>query len=291
MAQKQKRNHWVPQAYLRSFAADPLAREKIWILSKKAGSPSLKPIKKVAVRFYLYTPRHADGTRDYSFEKKLASLEQLFGLSGWQHIAAGDVDLCDPTMRKGIALLTAVMWLRNPKSLTLMRAMHAQFLEFYSQLPALPDEMTLNGKTYKIDKDSWPAYRDATDDDIRRMWTDHIESAVWLAELLMKMRWGFFCADQPVFITTDNPVVPIHPSLRFKGLKAPETMILFPLSPTRVLFMDNHHNEPDGQSCTSGDVPRLNSLLWREAIDHMFSSRHPDKVCREIADGAEAFGF
>jgi hypothetical protein len=63
MAQKQKRNHWMPQAYLRSFAADPAAQQKIWTLSKDAGPSTFKPIKKVAVRFYLYAPRRADGNR------------------------------------------------------------------------------------------------------------------------------------------------------------------------------------------------------------------------------------
>lgn len=52
---KKKRNHWVPQAYLRSFAADP-ARRKIWTMGIEAGEPRLRPIEKVAVKFYLYAP-------------------------------------------------------------------------------------------------------------------------------------------------------------------------------------------------------------------------------------------
>jgi hypothetical protein len=53
--QKKMGNHWVSQAYLRSFAADE-NRKKIWTLSKNAGEPALKLIEKVAVRFYLYGP-------------------------------------------------------------------------------------------------------------------------------------------------------------------------------------------------------------------------------------------
>jgi hypothetical protein len=41
--QKKKRNHWVPQAYLRGFAADS-ERRKIWTLSKNEGAPALRPI-------------------------------------------------------------------------------------------------------------------------------------------------------------------------------------------------------------------------------------------------------
>jgi len=79
MAQrKSKRNHWVSQAYLRAFAADPADPRKIWTLSKTAGDPELRPIDKVAVRFYLYALA-GPGGRDYRFEEKLSALEQLFG--------------------------------------------------------------------------------------------------------------------------------------------------------------------------------------------------------------------
>ena len=44
--QKKKRNHWVSQAYLRPF-------------SKNEGQPRLRPIRNVAVGFYLYAPRPA----------------------------------------------------------------------------------------------------------------------------------------------------------------------------------------------------------------------------------------
>lgn len=73
--QKKKRNHWVPQSYLRHFAADS-DRRKIWMLKRDSNNePQLKPIKKVATEFYLYAP-HGPNGRDYSFEDKLASLEQ-----------------------------------------------------------------------------------------------------------------------------------------------------------------------------------------------------------------------
>jgi hypothetical protein len=45
---KDKRNHWVSQSYLRSFAADADKRQKTWRFSKDNGEPELKPIAKVA---------------------------------------------------------------------------------------------------------------------------------------------------------------------------------------------------------------------------------------------------
>lgn len=37
---------------------------------------------------------------------------------------------------------------------------------FYSQFPDLPDAIEIAGKTYELDKDSWPSYSNADEDDI-----------------------------------------------------------------------------------------------------------------------------
>ena len=290
--QKKKRNHWVPQAYLRAFAADSPARRKVWTLSKVAGEPVLRPIRKVAVGFYLYAPRNKKGERDYSFEDKLASLEQQFGNPYWKHISTGYPDLTSTAIRKGLALLTAVMYLRNPRNLALMHDMHRQFVDFYSQFGELPDAVEIDGQVHEIDEESWPAYRDADDDAIKSMWLDNVGSAVWLAEVLMEMRWALLVSERPVFIATDNPVMVMHPELRFRGFRNKDSFVVFPLSPTRALHLDNRHSEPDAQFYdASKTAVGLNGLLWRESIDSVFSSRHPDQVCAEILADAEQMGF
>ena len=43
-------------------------------------------------------------------------------------------------------------------------------------------------------------------------------SAGWYAKELMAMRWVIVVAEHPTFVTSDNPVTLIHPSLRFQGL-------------------------------------------------------------------------
>lgn len=289
--QKQKRNHWVPKAYLKSFAADLPTRKKIWTLSAKAGDPTLRPIDKVAVRFNLYAPRGEDGVRDYSFEQKLASLEQLFGNPGWQHISTGFPDLMGEATRKGLGLLTAVMFLRNPLCLEWTRQIHRQLVAFYSQCDELPEGIEIDGKYYEFDSSDWPRYRDADEDVLKRMWLDYVGRAVWLAKIFMKMRWYMLVSEEPVFITTDNPVIATHPELRFCGFRNPETSVIFPLSPTRALGMDNRHSEPDGQFYDAAkSAIAVNSLLWREAIEDMFSPRHPDLVCAEIVESARQEG-
>jgi hypothetical protein len=289
--QKKKRNHWVPQSYLRHFAADA-DRRRVWVLKREGNDdPELKPIKKVATEFYLYAPRGPNG-RDYSFEDKLASLEQMFSGPFWDLATTDYIDLCDNTVRKALSLLVAVMYLRNPSYLEQMRTLHRQVVGLCSQFTEPPDALEIAGQTYEVDKDSWASYRNADEDDIKRMWLDNVGSATWLAELLMSMRWAILLSEEPAFITTDNPVVTLHPSLKFRGIKNAETSVVFPLSPTRVLHIDNRMSEPDGRYYPlRGSAESLNGVLWRYAINAMYSSRHTDHVCAEICADADQQGF
>jgi len=289
--QKIKRNHWVPQSYLKAFAADADKREKIWRFGKAGGDPELKPIEKVAVKFYLYVPQDADGQRDYAFEKRLSSLENWFGEATWHKVCHGYVPLESEPIQKMMSLLAAVMCMRNPLQFERSKAMHRQIVEAYKALPAIPETFEHQGKTYRLDTASWPAYRDASEDDMKRHWLSTIGSIGWLAEAFMTMRWSIVFSEEPVFITTDNPVVVMHDSLEFRGLRDAGARVYFPLSPTRLLVMDNMHNEPSGQYYPlKVGVGNFNSVLWDNALEYMFAHRHTDLVCREIEREAESMG-
>jgi hypothetical protein len=290
--QKAKRNHWVAQSYLRSFAADGERRRKIWRFSKEAGEPELKPIEKVAVRFHLYTPKQADGTRDYSFEKKLADLENWFGHPLWAQLCNDMIDLRSEPVRKMVSLLVAVMYARNPTQFEFWKNMHRQFVDFFSASPELPSQVEHKGKVYQLDTSKWPEYRDASEEDLKKTWLKEIVRAGWIAEMLMKMRWAVVFSESPVFITSDNPVTVLHPSLRFRGFNNPQTSVIFPLSPTRYLTMDNRHSEPDGHYYPlNNPAANMNLLVWRNANEHIFSHRDPDLVCAELVAEGEAQGF
>ena len=76
-----------------------------------------------------------------------------------------------------------------------------------------------------------------------------------------------------------------------RGNAGPETMITLPTSPTRALALDNRHNEPNGAyyALVDGNPAPTNFLIWRNAMDHMFSPRHPDEVCAEMLADADNF--
>ncbi|MER8824624.1 DUF4238 domain-containing protein [Mesorhizobium sp. M0904] len=97
------------------------------------------------------------------------------------------------------------------------------------------------------------------------------------------MRWSIITSERPVFITSDSPVTVLHPSMRFRGLKDAETSVIFPLSPTRVLHLDNRNSEPDCQYyAVPGKGEVQNILNWRNVVEHMFTHRHPDEVSAEM---------
>ncbi|MGE3712731.1 MAG: DUF4238 domain-containing protein [Hyphomicrobiaceae bacterium] len=194
--------------------------------------------------------------------------------------------------RKMIALLAATMYIRHPLHLEMMKQTHRLMVDFLSQTPELPDGFEIGGKTYEMDKSSWPAYRDGNEDDIKRMWLRELSRAGWLAKLFREMRWAVLIADKPTFITSDNPVTPLHNDLRFRGFRNPGTSVVFPLSPTRLLWLDHRHSEPDGQYYPLKDNGgSMNVLLWRNALRDVFSHRDPHYTCMDIVEAAESMGY
>jgi hypothetical protein len=190
------------------------------------------------------------------------------------------------------SLLAAVMYLRNPKTLDLSNTVHRQLVAFYERLPELPGSFRQGGKTYELDTSDWEKFRKADEEDLKRNWISGVRQATWLAEFFMRMRWAVVLSDKPRFITTDHPVTAIHPTLDFQGFANPQTMVIFPLSPHRLLIMDHRKEESPDQYYEAGDaLPSWNTILWRNAIEHMFCSRHPDEVLAEIDADAKRAGF
>ncbi|WP_046479711.1 DUF4238 domain-containing protein [Candidatus Filomicrobium marinum] len=285
-----RRCHWVAQSYLKAFAADDKGH-RIWRFSKNEGEPELKRIDKVAVKFHLYAPMGACGKRDDALEKKLADLEGFFGDPTWKAVCSDFPDFSWEPLRKMVALLAAVTWLRTPRQFEFWRAMHQQFVDFFTQHNTLPDFGHISGRRIELDHSSWPAFRDATEEDMKKAWNDRVGQAAGTAEMFLKMRWSILVSETPVFITSDNPVLVGDTLGHYGGLKHPDAMVTFPLSPTRVLMMDNRHNEPDAQFYPLKNLAAAtNMLIWRNAIEHMFSPRHPDKVGAEMIADAERMG-
>lgn len=284
-----KRCHWVPQAYLRYFAAND-ARTKIWRFSKRSGKPELKPIDKIAVRHHLYVLRdETTGKRDDSFEQKLSELERWFADPVWKALQNEIVDLSWKELRMLVSLVVSVMYLRTPIHYDYVKDFHRKTVATIEDWGRVPTSLILRDQEFEIDPQSWPAYRDASEDDLKKLWISQMNGATEYAEILMGMRWSMLSAGEPTFITSDNPVTIVHPSLKFRGLSNPETLVLFPISPRRILIMDHRHDQPANQYYPlQGNGAAQNVLIWRHAIDYMFSHQDPDNVCRMMVAEADS---
>lgn len=286
-----KRCHWVPQAYLREFAADE-ARKKIWRFSNHPGNPELKPIEKVAMGHHLYVPKDSKtGTSDDSFEQKLSKLEHWFAGPAWKTLQTEFVDLIWSEFRKLISPVISVMYLRTPLHYEYARDFHRHMVATVAELGQTPTSFLVAGKKIEVDSESWPSYRDASEDDLKRLWISQINGATEYAEMLISMRWSMIFSDTLTFITSDNPVVVTHRSLKFKGLSDPATIVFFPISPRRILVVDHAHSQPANQYYPlQGNGAPENLLMWRNAIEYMFSHQDTDKVCRLMLAEAETLG-
>ncbi|WP_120632625.1 DUF4238 domain-containing protein [Ruegeria sp. EL01] len=282
-AKPTRRCHWVPQAYLKGFAADNRKSPRIWRLSNQAGEPELKRIDKVAVRNHLYTVTENDGRRNDAQEKRFADLEQLFASRAWDRLRTAFVDLSDTSIRKMVALLAATLYVRSPANFDQYKHIHARFVSEFSGPRGLPNAVIMDGKRLELDHSDWEDHANADENELKRNWFEILNSCGDIAQMFLDMRWAIIAADTPVFVTSDHPITFLHPDLRFRGISNPETSVVFPLSPTRVLCMDNRHSEPDNQYYEAQhNGAAVNMLIWQNALEHMFSHRDPHSVCAEI---------
>jgi hypothetical protein len=291
---KPKRQHWVPRCYLRYFATletrnseDPL----VWIFSKQSGEPRLTSTKQVAAECYLYSPKDKDGVRHWTTEAELMRLENLVAPL-WLAIASGFVNFAeDSSIRKLIALFVATLYLRHPRRLSEVAQIHAEIVELCGGLPKdatgnpLISSLQHNDKIYGFDNSDWPQYKAVGPEEKKQMFIDGIrQNAIRFAELLMKKRWSIIFSELPVFITTDAPVTVVNPSRDTFGLRTAGTVISFPLSPTRLLIIDDKVDQPGDQYyplMQSGPAP-ANLVAWSNCQRFMISSRHTDIVCAEM---------
>jgi hypothetical protein len=291
-----KNQHWVPQFYLRYFAmSDTVETDepKAWIFSKRNedGDPVVTNIKNVATGRYLYSPKNDDGSRDWETEEKFQQLESLLATL-WPSLANGFVDLGDDsTLRRILALFIATLYLRNRARLRDVKDVHRRLVDFYETIPKdkegnpLVMEIEYRDKTMPFDTLAYREYKNADADDIRRMFVGQIRSnAIWLAESLLKKRWSVVFSETPVFITTDHPVTIAHTERERFGFKTEGTVVFFPLSPTRILLMDDLNDQPRGYYYPLGDhgPAPFNFVLWRDAGRFMISPRPTDQVCAEM---------
>jgi len=290
---KPKKQHWVPRFYLKEFSIEESQSKKesqVWIFSKDEGDPKIVNIKDIAAKRYLYSPQDENGNRSWKMEEELASLEGLMSQI-WPTFANGYLDLDNQSYRKIISLFLATLYWRHPKRLPEHEKMQNWFINFCEEnipkdengKPVACQIATPKGE-FTLDPADWDNYSNPTQYDKEKFFVDTIkESSMDIAEILMKKRWSVIVSETKQFITTDNPLVisnSIMGEIKNYGLNTKGTKITFPISPTRVLIIDDLYDEPHSQyySLKEDGNNIINILLWADAHQFMISHMNPDEV-------------
>lgn len=292
---RSKHQHWVPQFYLRYFATRATRHDEhpqVWIFSKDPadGDEKLTNIRNVCGKRYLYSPMQTTGERDWALDERLDDLESLLG-PVWPALADAYVDLADTSIRKGLALFTAIMYLRNPEVRLAVEYIHSKLVEFCEAAPRLQDgmpdiqEVEINGQVHSVTMTGWHDYRAWTKHDHDRFFAHFVQAeATRTAEHLLRKRWSIICTDDDTFITTDKPVAMNHQSREKFGFGTQGTIVTFPLSPTRMLIFDDMNAEPANQyyPLKEGNGAAFNFTTWRNANRFLITGRPVPEVLKEM---------
>ena len=298
---KPKKQHWVSQFYLRQFAIPETINTKlpkVWAFRKNSGDPNIVNVKDIAERRYLYSPLDEAGYRSWATEDKLGNLESTLSRI-WPVFADGFTDIYEnESFRKIMALFVATLHLRNPSQISSVEKAHKHVVDTFSSLPVdekgnpIVEAVMYEDQIKPFDPPGFMQYTARSKTELQHDFVAYINTmAVSVAEILLEKRWSIIFSEDSQFITTDKPVVVINKNKEKFGLKTEGTIIMFPISSSRLLVLDDRYNEPKGQYyplSPEGPGPH-NLLIWREALNFMISPRHTDEVCEEMLSWADIY--
>lgn len=245
---KVKNQHYVPQSYLKNFAAyRKRGASHIWVFDKFNQNTFSTPVRNVASQGYFYdlSKELVDVQDEQWVEKFLADFE---GESNKliSHVfkkieivikklnkKAYCINVITPNVKKELSYLLAIQALRT-------REFRELFVEFFEKsfssiaeriLEAeFPDEM--NEVRVRLDEKSLPIYQAI----------QMFKSSKNISEIIRTYIWaiGINKTDQPLF-TSDNPVVR-QAHLGANGFACSGIEIAFPLSPQIIIIIfENTH--------------------------------------------------
>ncbi|MGJ0514254.1 MAG: DUF4238 domain-containing protein [Methylomicrobium sp.] len=295
-----KNQHWVPRFYLKYFATPETKNEnipKVWIFEKeKSIPPRLVSTKDICFKRYLYSPINNNGEKDLFLEKILGRLEDALAPQ-WFSLANECLYISkDDPFRKGISLFVSSMILRNPDTRIDLENSYREITKCIHDEPDINDiqAIEINGTSLDFNLDDWDRFLNRKPNDHHRFFTDYVFSNIRkIAEQLLEKRWSIIFSDKPRFITSDKPVSINHLTKeKFGvdfGLGTEGSFVIFPLSPHRLLVMDDRHDEPEWQYYAPDDnrFELYNFLIWKNSKRLMISSRDINEVLREIDDEIE----
>jgi len=115
---------------------------------------------------------------------------------------------------------------------------------------------------------------------------------VRIAERLTQKRWCTLLAEDDAFVTSDRPVSVMHRSREVVGVGTSGSIVIFPLTPRRLLVMDDRHEEPPNHYYPLNEdaIGSLNELIWRNGRLLLTGRPIPDVLAELVSAGDQAVG-
>lgn len=239
-----------------------------------------------------------DGERDWSLDDRLNDVEALLGRV-WPKLATDYVDLSEEHIRKALSLFVSVTHMRHPDIRERVEQAHAGLVDFFRSGPMhadgtpMIDSVEVAGELRPFDASGWQEYKNQGKDGHDRAFVGMIQSDVGLmAKRLLEKRWSVLLSDQDTYVTSDKPVVLSHPSRDRYGYGTQGVVITFPISPSRLLVLDDMRNEPANQyyRLDPTNAGAVNMTIWRNATRFLITGRPVPEVLLEISSFADALG-
>ena len=283
-----KNQHWVPRFYLKHFAVPETASDKnpkAWAWCVNDADSILTGINGLCSSRYLYSPKDKNGVRDWHTEDKLASFESDMSII-WPHFVNEMFDFYRwEAVRKSVALFISLLILRHPENLDNTKNIHRNMVSFYDSFPKDDQgnprisNFEFKGKQIPFDASNFEEYKHATENVLQKLFVDNINNhAIEVANLLLAKRWSVLLSEQSSFFTCDKPVIVENGSEIQAGIMSPDVLIMFPICPTKLLLLDDMHDQPQGQyyPLKESDPSPFNMLLVRNAVKFVISPRKID---------------
>jgi uncharacterized protein DUF4238 len=271
--------HFVPRFYLRGWADN---RERLWSYRVGGQPPVNTTVSKVAFERGLYTHPDGNGLSSIETEQDLAKLESLYA-PVWPGVIdqAGDL-----STRKNLASFVALMAVRNPNFEVEIGRLHATLRTAVSGLR--PNDMVevvgRNGKTAscsvrEVLNGTLPEKQTMKASFLRAM-RQQVEP---IAEALITRRWGVIVSDGGEFLTSDAPVVLSRAECTKVGFGfgTPGTLVLFPISPFRMLAICDEWNQ-EFAHYKDHETGLLNPIIATHAVRFIYGRENVPALPAQI---------
>jgi len=220
-------------------------------------------------------------------EDKLAGLESITSQI-WNKFANDRIAL-SPQMKKCIALFISTLIFRHPDNLDKNEHMKLfLYNEVMKNIPKGETQFTFlaNGKESIIDVSEMEEALNASEYDKSMYFIDNIDYfALDCAERLVKKKWSIIASEEKVFITSDRPVVISNPKTGLLGIESPGVIISLPLSPTRLLILEDNINNEENlieYPLNKGHAAFYNAPIWSNSYRYIIGHNDLEEVISEI---------